>query len=47
MFNAAFIMSFLSNNRSSHQKIALQNKSFENFSKVLEKICDGVCFLVK
>ena len=41
------MMSFLSNSRSSHERLALRNRNFDNFSEVLEKICEGVCVLVK
>ena len=41
------LLLFLSNTRSSRRRLSLQNRSFNNFSKVLEKICEGVCFLVK
>ena len=37
----------ISNNKSSHQRLDLQSRSFGNFSKVLEKIFQRVCFLVK
>ena len=37
----------LFNNRSIHQRPTLQSWSFDNLNKALEKICEGVCFLVK
>ena len=37
----------LFNNRSSQERLSLQNKSFYNFKKYLEKIWEGVRFLVK
>ena len=41
-------MSFLFYSRSSYQgRLFLQNKSASNFSKVLEKLCEGVSFLGK
>ena len=40
--------SFLFYSRSSYQgRLFLQNKSVSNFSKVLEKLCEGVSFLGK
>ena len=38
------LLLFLSNIRSSHQRLTVQNRSFGKFSKALETVCDRVCF---
>ena len=35
----------LSTNKSNHKRLALQNRSFDNFNKNVEKICEEVCLL--
>ena len=40
LIQLSYYLLFLPNNRSKHQR------SFDNFSKVLEKICEEVCLLV-
>ena len=47
LIQCSYYLLFLPNNRSSHQRLILQKRSFDNFSKVLEKICEEVCLLVK